>query len=407
MRCLLIDFNSYFASVEQQLNPPLRGKPVGIVPIMADTTCCIAASYEAKAFGIRTGTGVAEARRLCPEIVFIEARHDRYVEFHHRAIAVVDRLVPIERVLSIDEMACEIPTRWQTPALAIKLAQQLKDAITNELGECLRTSVGVAANTLLAKLASNMQKPDGLVILPNHELPERIAHLPAQKLNGIGPRMTQRLAEHGVETIGQLWALNPQQMKTIWGGVGGLDFYDRLRGHERRLPERERQSITHSHVLPPHERTLAGALGVLDRLMQKAAMRLRKENFLATGMYLGVRMVDRRKWVADTHFSATDATPALLQTLRRLWENDFPYLAQQKMQPLRVGMGLFGLLHPQQTTGDLFAQPAARPAVANVLDQLNQRYGKNTIYFGSGHFTRDSAPMRIAFNRIPDLITER
>ncbi|RCS56803.1 DNA-directed DNA polymerase [Parvibium lacunae] len=403
---LLLDFNAYFASVEQQLDKNLRGRPVAVVPLMADSTCCIAASYEAKAFGVTTGVGVAQARRLCPELVLIEARHAVYVEFHQRALKVIDQVVPLQEVLSIDEMRCALPARWQSPSRARQIGVQLKEAICDELGACMRTSVGIAPNGLLAKLASEMQKPDGLVILQAQDLPAKIAALPAQRLSGIGPRMAQRLAAYGVHSIGQLWQLNPAQMRIIWGGVAGLDFYDRLRGLERRLPARERQSITHSHVLPPHERTLAGALGVLDRLMQKAAMRLRKENLLATAMYLGVRMVDRHKWSAEIRFAATNSTPALLATLRDLWDKDFLMLAQQKRQPLKVGIGLFGLRQPHQTTADLFEQPTTRPDVAAVLDRLNQRFGKNTVYFGSAHHSRDSAPMRIAFNRIPDIETE-
>src|SRR4051812_17846161 len=101
---LFLDLNSYFASVEQQETPALRGKPVGILPVMTDTTCCIAASYEAKAFGVKTGTLVPEARALCPAIRFVEARQDIYVAYHHRIVDTVEACIPIEHILSIDEM---------------------------------------------------------------------------------------------------------------------------------------------------------------------------------------------------------------------------------------------------------------------------------------------------------------
>ena len=95
---LFVDLNSYFASVEQQVRPELRGRPVGVVPMMADTTCCIAASYEAKAFGVRTGTIVADAKRMCPEIVLVEARHEIYIEYHHRVVEAVESCVPVTAV---------------------------------------------------------------------------------------------------------------------------------------------------------------------------------------------------------------------------------------------------------------------------------------------------------------------
>src|SRR6266446_5973668 len=105
LRSLYVDLNSYFASVEQQLRPELRGQPVGVVPVMADTTCCIAASYEAKKFGIKTGTLVSEAKERCPDIQLVEARPPTYVEFHHRLVEVVESCTPVDKVYSIDEMA--------------------------------------------------------------------------------------------------------------------------------------------------------------------------------------------------------------------------------------------------------------------------------------------------------------
>ena len=194
LRVLLVDFNSYFASVEQQLNPALRGRPVGVVPVMADSSSCIAASYEAKAFGVRTGTRVADAKRLCPDIVLVLADHAKYVQVHQQAVAVVDRVVPVQQVLSIDEMACELSGRWRERERAVALAQQLKAALLREIGSCMRTSVGIAPNTLLAKLASNMHKPDGLTVIEQHEVPERLYGLPVSALNGVGPRMVRRLA---------------------------------------------------------------------------------------------------------------------------------------------------------------------------------------------------------------------
>ncbi len=114
---LFVDLNSYFASVEQQVRPDLRGRPVGVVPMTADTTCCIAASYEAKAYGVKTGTVVADAKRMCPGLVLVEARHELYVEYHHRIVEAVESCLPVTTVLSIDEMACRLMGR-ERPLLA-------------------------------------------------------------------------------------------------------------------------------------------------------------------------------------------------------------------------------------------------------------------------------------------------
>ena len=126
LRWLVLDLNSFFASCEQQENPALRGKPIIIVPTMAETTCAIAASYPAKAFGIKTGTLVHEARRLCPDVKLVQARHKLYVEYHHRILTAIDKHIPVEEVMSIDEVACRLDRKQQDPAVAQKLAQNIK-----------------------------------------------------------------------------------------------------------------------------------------------------------------------------------------------------------------------------------------------------------------------------------------
>ena len=129
LRALYVDFNSYFASVEQQLRPELRGRPVAVLPVLAETTCCIAASYEAKRFGVKTGTLVAEARKLCPDIRLVEARPAVYVELHHKLVEAIESCLHVERVLSIDEVACRLTGSDRRRERALALADQIKRSI--------------------------------------------------------------------------------------------------------------------------------------------------------------------------------------------------------------------------------------------------------------------------------------
>ncbi len=424
LRTLFVDFNSYFASVEQHLNPALRGKPVGVVPVMADSSCCIAASIEAKAFGVRTGTGVAEAKRCCPGIAIVLADHAKYVEVHQLAVAAVDRIVPVRQVLSIDEMECELTGRWRERDRAIALALQVKAEIHRSVGECLRSSIGIAPNTLLGKLASDMQKPDGLTVIEQHELPERLFHLPLSAIQGIGPRMRERLSRCGIETMAQLYAAPRDLLHTAWGGLAGVDMYDKLRGQWYGPRTTVARSLGHSHVLPPELRHPEGARQVLHRLTQKAAMRLRKQGVYATAVQVFVRCDHR--WQRESggerfaHVGETQDTGFLLHTLEQLWFSGLHTL----QRPKAVGIQLCGLVPASQHTPDLFDTPPARQATAaqplqnhstlrdrarlmSAMDALNRTQGKNTVYFASAHHTLDAAPMRIAFNRIPDLETER
>jgi len=415
LRSLFIDFNSYFASVEQQLDPALRRRPVGVVPVMADSSCCIAASYEAKAFGVKTGTRVADAKRMCPGIELILADHAKYVRIHQQALAVVDRIVPVLQVVSIDEMECELTGRWRERERAVRLAQQVKAALLREVGECMRTSVGIAPNRLLAKLASDMHKPDGLTVIEQHELPERLYPLPLSALNGIGPRMLRRLAACGITTMQQLCTAPRDVLVTAWGGVIGADMYDRLRGQWYGPRETTARSLGHSHVLPPDLRHPEGARAVLHRLVQKAAMRLRQQGYFARSMSVQVRcrsayspQSSGERWV---EVGETQDTAFLLHTLDTLWHSGLHTLTR----PVAVGVQLHGLVPAAQHTPDLFEavngnaeqKPVRdRSRLLAAVDALNRAHGKNTVYFASAHAGRDHAPMRIAFNRIPDLDSE-
>lgn len=413
LRSLFIDFNSYFASVEQQLDAALRGRPVGVVPVMADSSCCIAASVEAKAFGVKTGTRVADAKRLCPQIVLILADHAKYVQVHQQAVAVVDRIVPVLQVVSIDEMECELTGRWRERERAVRLAQQVKATLLREVGECMRTSVGIAPNRLLAKLASDMHKPDGLTVIEAHEIPGRLYALPLSALNGIGARMVRRLAACGITTMQQLYAAPRDVLVTAWGGVAGSEMYDKLRGQWYGPRTSATRSLGHSHVLPPDMRNPQGAQAVLHRLVQKAAMRLRQQGYFARSMSVHVRcrsaysaQATGERWV---EVGETQDTAFLLQALDTLWRSGL----QQLPRPVAVGVQLHGLVPATQHTPDLFeaaasgAAPRDRSRLLAAVDALNRAHGKNTVYFASAHAGRDHAPMRIAFNRIPDLASER
>src|SRR4029079_10527218 len=136
-------------------------------------------------------------RKLCPGIEFVIARHELYIDYHHRAVGVVDSVVPVRAVLSIDEMDCELTGRVRERARALDLARKVKAALASQVGECLRTSIGIGPNTFIAKTASDMVKPDGLVVIEQAELPDRLFDLEVRALSGVGKQMEQRLHRHG------------------------------------------------------------------------------------------------------------------------------------------------------------------------------------------------------------------
>ncbi|MDX6766515.1 MAG: hypothetical protein SFU85_06970 [Candidatus Methylacidiphilales bacterium] len=401
LRSLVVDFNSYFASVEQQVDPTLRGFPVGVVPMMADSTCCIAASYEAKAFGVKTGTRVGDAKKMCPGIRLVEARHETYVEYHHRLVAAVESCIHVDDVWSIDEMVCSLPTNWRDPAKVREIARRIKDAIRDQVGHCLRCSIGVAPNPFLAKTASDMQKPDGLVLLDLADLPGRLYGLELRDLCGIGEQMEARLHRHGIRTMRQLLEADVHKLRVVWGGIEGERMYGKLRGLMVYEPPTHHATVGHSHVLPPQERNEPDAYAVLHRLTQKAAVRLRKMDCHAGAMHLSVKYGDRTRWGSDMRFNETQDTLQFIRVLAALWER-----RPVGKNPLAVGITLLRLTEKQLVTPSLFETEENHRKLSHLMDEINLKFGRNSVFLGGSIEALRSAPMRIAFTHIPDLETE-
>jgi len=394
---LFVDFNSFFASVEQQLHPELRGRPVAVVPTLAETTSCIAASYEAKAFKIKTGTPVWEARQRCSSIVFIMGDHKNYIEFHNRILQSIDKCVPVSHVMSIDEMACELMGREKKIENARELAFKIKKQLAKDVGEFVKCSIGIAPNRFLAKVASDMHKPDGLTIVEPHDIPKKFFVLKPRDFPGIGPNMEKRLLRAGIDTTVKLYAQDMEALKNIWGGIGGEYFYRVIRGEEIERVESVRKSVSHSHVLPPNLRTEEGAYAVLQKLLHKAAIRLRKYGFWCRHMNIAVRYVDRDRWTEGRRILETQDDLSLLQVLTDLWNSPRP----QKV-PMKVSVWLSELVPDAQHSYNFF-ENEKHLRLSRTLDQIHTKFGRSAIYFLGTHKARTAAPIRISFTNIPEL----
>jgi len=400
LRSLFVDFNSYFASVEQQENPSLRGRPVVVVPVIAETTCCIAASVEAKKYGIKTGTMVSEAKQRCPELVVALAHPALYVHYHHRLLKAIDNCIPIHKVGSIDEAECLLMGREREPARAIEIAKKIKQSV-RETGDWLRCSIGIAPNGFLAKTASDMQKPDGLVVLEEKDLPEALFNLKLGDLCGVGYNMEKRLRHFGIHSVEQLCFASRAKLREVWGSIEGERFHDRLHGELVEQPETQRGTVGHSHVLSPEFRNAAGVNAVLKKLLMKAAMRLRSYTLLASRLHVRVKYLGNDAWEAGERMDPTDDSKILLHRLIRLLEQ-----RKDKQKPLAVSVTLTGLIEREGTCVPLFSEMKESPALNKLLDNINKKYGNNKMYFGSMQQALDSAPMRISFNQIPDVALE-
>ena len=393
---LFLDMNSFFASVEQQEHPKLRGKPVAVVPLLSDTTCCIAASYEAKAFGVKTGTNVADAKRLCPNLRIIEAKHGPYREYSHRIQAVVEDCLPVTEVWSVDEMVCKLWGNEQQLWDAMRLAEKIKTRIKSEVGECLHCSVGLGLNPFLAKVAAELQKPNGLGVIAEDDLPHKLYRMALTDFPGISKGMEARLHAAGVFNTEQMYGLTVDQMRRVWGGVGGERWWHQLRGHEVALPPTVRRSVGHSHVLAPELRSPAGAAAVAGRLLEKAAERMRHLGYQTRGLSVHARSEDGRAWTAKRRLTTCGDTWTLFSALTSLWEHPFPHVKQ-------VGVVLYDLLPNAQVTLPLFEGDTRRLEASRAVDGINQKFGRGTVSMASVVPVKHTAEDKISFGKIEEM----
>jgi DNA polymerase-4 len=408
LRWLFLDLNSFFASVEQNDNPALRGKPVAVLPLLSDATCCIAASYEAKAYGIKTGTPVWEAKQRCPGITLISGRHDRYVEYHHRIIAEVERHIPVTEVCSIDEVACRLDCAERDPVIAADLAARIKQGLHKNIGPSIRCSIGVAPSKLLAKIGTDLQKPDGLVFFHPTQLPGRLLELELTDLPGISDGIAVRLARGGISTMAGFWHLDPRQARRLWGSVAGERYWYALHGYDFPEFDTERSSVSHSQVLAPEVRAWREARLVGRRLTQKAASRLRRMNLLAGCFGLSVRGVSGQRWAAEIPIAPGSDNFVALAAFEQLWHEAGHALRQPQLK--KVGIWLTHLSTPDTVQPDLFTPASVQQAqqlraeLSASMDKLNKKYGRDTVLVGLSakklaHYTGT----KVAFTRIPDM----
>ncbi len=419
---LFVDLNSYFASCEQQDREELRNRPVAVVPMMADTTCCIAASYEAKAYGVKTGTIVSDAKRLCPDLILVEGRHELYTDIHHKVVDAVHSCIPVTAVCSIDEMACRLIGRERSLLNAIEIARKVKRTIREQVGDMLRSSVGLAPNRFLAKIASDMEKPDGLVALPADVLPTALPLLALRDLPGVGARTEKRLNAKGIRTMEQLLALNCEQMGMLWDSVWGERMWHWLRGQDFDLSDNEHaKSIGHQHVLAPEMRTPEKAWAVALKLLHKAALRLREANLWAASMGLAVGFavpraqqeipnsvssygVPRRGWHNEIKLTECQDNQTLINVLRKLWQQK--PAGEEYTHPYFIGVHLGGLVPDKLHSLSLFDSMDGferRAKLHEVMDKLNRKYGMQTLAPATMLTAFKAAPTRIAFHSVPDL----
>jgi DNA polymerase-4 len=358
-RRLFIDFDSFYASVEQQDNQLYRGKALIVVPCLSDYTCAIAASYSAKRLGVKTGTKVKTAREKIPDIVVCEARPKRYIEIHNQILEVLYSHFKKIQVLSIDEMACEINEDDDFDCEMI--AALLKLDLAEKIGENITCSIGVAKNVFLSKIAADFSKPNGFTAF-GLDAEEKLKSLDLTDLPGIADRMESRLNKSSIRTIEDLLNKDELKLKKAWGSVIGARWFHMLRGSlqcdygisNNEIPK----SFGHTHVLPPSKRDDSGSYEVFESLLFKGLERLNKHRIGAKriSIYLSWRNTETKrrgtyKKVSPIALASMDYTCWSVIS-NKLWK-DLPPL-DLKSIPLIVGIRFTRTLKQEDMNLQLF-----------------------------------------------------
>lgn len=374
-----VDMNSFFASVEQAANPALKGRPV-VVAGAGQRTVILTASYEARAFGIRTGMMLHEARRLCPGLVLVPADNRKYTWTSSQIMKMMLDYTPLVEVFSIDEAWLDVTGSLRLFGGADSIAWQLKSRIRFHFD--ITCSVGIAPNKLLAKLASEMKKPDGLVTIAPDQVSRVLEHLPIKELCGIGRQTEQRLNQMNIHTCGELGRCDEERLTRRFGVIGtrlkqmgqGIDDSPVVPADEAE----EVKSVGHSMTL---KRDITGRTEILRFLLQLSEMvgrRARRYGVAGKTVHLTVRYDDfstfGRQATLNSHVNRSEdiyrGAVAILDSLTL-------------ERPVRLlGVRITGLCCQQEQL-PLFEAERKKAFVIRAMDAVNDRFGEYAVTYGS------------------------
>lgn len=393
-----IDLNSAFATIEQQANPFLRGQPVGVTNRLSESATILAASYDAKAMGIKTGTKVYEAKKLAPNIVILETDPDKYIYAHRLFAKILQSYSPDVAMKSIDEGVIDFsPVRLVEPRPLTEIGREIKRRVARELGEWVTCNIGIGANRFLAKFAAGLHKPNGMDVLDYGNLEVVYGMWNLRDLPGINWRMEKRLNLCGIYTPLQfLQAPLDVLWHQVFKSIGGYYWFRRLRGWEVDTYESATKTVGKQYVLPIGVRNLEQIEPVIMKLVQLMGRRLRKKGLCATGISVGLWLKDGQFW----HQSRKSqerlyTTQQLYDGVRRLLAGYIPGRGFIKT----IFMNCYGLLPARHQQLNLLQSRsiAQNWPLAEVIDSLNDRFGEFTLTPAGMANTQTEATPKIAF----------
>ncbi len=391
-----IDLNSCFATVEQQARPMLRGRPVAIVNRRIENTSIITCSYEAKACGVTLGMSIREARRLCPDLVWLESDPPKYKYVYHQLMRIMNDYSAHVRMKSIDEGIIDFSETTQEIAQRnlVDIGHEIKQRLWTEVGEAMNCNVGIGTNRFLAKTAAGLHKPNGLDVITKQNLRRVYGALKLTDLTGIAGRMEKRLNAVGIYTPLQFLDADETVLrKIVFKSVDGSYWYRRLRGWEVDKRDFPLKSAGRQYVLDGYRMPKEKVLQRLHHLCEETGAKVRSKGMVARGVMVYVRTYDYGGWHAKTMaplpFFSNEAIYAQANKLFAAAPEGIKMIAVScyGLQPADAHIAQLSLF------GDGIAKERA---LTSAVDDINSRYGKRVIHsadtLGTDFYVKERIP---------------
>ncbi len=376
---LHIDFDSFFASVEQQVNPLLRNRPIGVTATNG-RTCIIAASREAKALGIKSPSRTFEAQHRCPSIIFVPAHFTLYWEISKKFINICKDFSPYVEIFSLDEVFMDVTRTAELFGGTITLIEKIKSRIKTEIGEYITVSVGISHNKLLSKLASGLEKPNGQVTINPEDVPAVYKNTKLTDICGIGSRIEARLNQMGIYNLTQLGSSPLTALVAEFGNVEGQFLFNVGRGIDdsKITPYTEApdvKSAGRNYCLPQNEYDSRKILQNVYELCEEVALKLRRLNKKARGVGFYLR--------GDINIGANHTSQRYMNTGRELFEIFLHIMDIKNVEYVRqISIWSFHLEDTAHIPLPLFRQEQRAQKIVSLIDSINERYGDHTVRNG-------------------------
>lgn len=381
---LFVDMNSFFASCEQQVNYYLRGRPVGVCVYTGRNGCVIAASREAKNKGVKGGMRLYEAMQICPDLVPLETNPQRYRDFHKGIMNVLRKYSENVIPKSIDEAIVNITGYHMVYKNPEDLAKQIKRDIKEEVGDWLKCSIGIAPNAFLAKLATTLQKIDGLVTINQDNIDEKLAPLKLTDLPGIANGMAERFMAAGIHTPLQIRHASPQLLKAACKGIVGLYWHERLNFRDARIDLNNsdyKQMQAMRHVSADQRKDKQTLYDIIVSQCDTLEKRMVGKGLYAREMGIYINYLDHRNWKQYIHLSqpVQDGT-ALYMNIHELIkrsESVYEPIINQQVSSLSISVGNF--VREDALQLDMFNNDAQKNKLRKTVYKLKDQFGNKSI----------------------------